>query len=231
MFMFVFLGLDLSYSLTARGRRRRWLLLQLCKYTRTRRHIVHTTHSACDATNSRRRGRRRSLQRTAMGAPSCGKNAGGRGEGGGGGRGEAMWRTGPLSTTGRRVPAPDGLQLVTVRSFIHGARWWWPRGNLFPGLSVLTWSFREGPRPQGYSKSSFLIIIIKKLILIFGFFKKKFKDYALFCRLNGGNVELKNRSLWLVGSVPNILELACPPPPPKVPDTCHRARRPEFFFK
>jgi hypothetical protein len=34
------------------------------KHTRTRRHIVHTTHSACDATISRRR----SFQRTAMGA-------------------------------------------------------------------------------------------------------------------------------------------------------------------
>jgi len=32
-----------------------------------------------------------------------------------------------------------------------------------------------------------------KLILIFGFFN--FNDYAMFCRLNGGNLELKNRSL------------------------------------
>jgi hypothetical protein len=39
----------------------------------------------------------------------------------------------------------------------------------------------------------FKIIIIIILILIFGFFN--FNDYAMFCRLNGGNLEFKNRSL------------------------------------
>ncbi len=147
VYVFFSLGSISHTRCTARGRGRRWLRLQLCKHRRRRRDIVHTTHSACDATNSRRR----SLQRTAMRAQLW--EARGRP---GGGPWEAMWRTGPLSITGRRVPAPDGLQLVTVWSLIHGARWFWPRGNLFPGLSVLTWSSQRGATATGIFQIKFL---------------------------------------------------------------------------